>query len=77
MNSFYVTILFLFPLLLSAGTVIVKTKAPHNRQAVKKTSGSCRSTLRNATAGLTIHLPPIREPSGFTEILSGMRSYPI
>ena len=34
MNSFYVTILFLFPLILSAGTVIVKTKAPHNRQAV-------------------------------------------
>ena len=25
---------FLFQLLLSAGTVIVKTKAPHNRQAV-------------------------------------------
>ena len=34
MNSFYVTILFLFPLILSAGTIIVKTKAPHNRQAV-------------------------------------------
>ena len=36
MNSFYVTILFLFPLILSAGTIIVKTKAPHNRQSGEK-----------------------------------------
>ena len=34
MIRFLFTILFLFPLILSAGTVIVKTKAPHNRQAV-------------------------------------------